>query len=114
MVRRPRYDNHTLLGLYAFASVSGVECLVLLLTFLRGRYSVLCNVCHSLLGVVTSTAPVEVGLNLCSFSLGDHLDVVYEVEFISLSAIQKRFGGGWHTRLCSELSAGVWSIDFIS
>ena len=63
-------------SIYTFASVGGVECLVLLLTFLRGRYSVLCHVCHSWWGVVTSTGLVEVGLNLCSLSLCYHLDVV--------------------------------------
>ena len=56
--------------------MSIVDGFVLLLTFLRGRYSVLCHVCHSWWGVVTSTASVEVGLNLCSLSLGYHLDVV--------------------------------------
>ena len=61
---------------YTFASVGGVECLVLLLTSLRGRYSVLCHVCHSWWSVVTSTGAVEVGLNLCSLSLCYHLDVI--------------------------------------
>ena len=56
--------------------MSIVEGFVLLLTSLRGRYSVLRHACHSLWGVVTSTGAVEVGLNLCSLSLGYHLDVV--------------------------------------
>ena len=56
--------------------MSIVEGFVLLLTFLSGRYSVLCHTCHSWWGVVTSTNAVEVGLNLCSLSLCYHLDVV--------------------------------------
>ena len=56
--------------------MSIVEGFVLLLTSLRGRYSVLCHVCHSWWGIVTSTGAVEVGLNLCSLSLGYHLDIV--------------------------------------
>ena len=56
--------------------MSIVEGFVLLLTFLRGRYSVLCHACHNWWGVVTSTGAVEVGLNLCSPSLDYHLDVI--------------------------------------
>lgn len=56
--------------------MSIVEGFVLLLTSLRGRYSVLCHACHGWCGIVTSTDLVEVGLNLCSLSLGYHLDVV--------------------------------------
>ncbi len=56
--------------------MSIVEGFVLLLTSLCGRYSVLCYACHSWWGVVTSTDVAEVGLNLCSLSLGYHLDIV--------------------------------------
>ena len=56
--------------------MSIVEGFVLLLTSLCGRYSVLGHACHSWWGLETSTGLVEVGLNLCSLSLGYHLDVV--------------------------------------
>ena len=58
--------------------MSIVEGFVLLLTSLRGRYAVLCHACHSWWGVVTSTDAVEAGLNLCSLSLGYHLDIVVD------------------------------------
>lgn len=58
---------------YLLPSAGRVECFILFLSGLGGRYSVLGHSCHSL-GVLEPPPELAVvGLNLCSLALGNHL-----------------------------------------
>ncbi len=50
-----------------------VKCLILLLSGLRGRYSVLGHMCHNLGGIMTTAGVGGGRLNLCSLALCNHL-----------------------------------------
>ena len=58
---------------YPATSAGGVEGLVLLLSGLGGRYSVLGHSCHSLGVLLPPPELAVVGLNLCSLALGYHI-----------------------------------------
>ena len=58
---------------YLLATMGGVECFILLLTGLRGRYSLLGHTCHNLGGIVTTAGVGGGRLNLCSLALCNHL-----------------------------------------
>lgn len=60
---------------YLLPSAGRVECFILFLSGLGGRYSVLGHSCHSL-GVLEPPPELAVvGLNLCSLALGNQLFV---------------------------------------
>lgn len=66
---------------YLLATMGGVECFILLLSGLRGRYSLFGHSCHNLWGIVTTAGVGGGRLNLCSLSLCNHLLVGVDDTF---------------------------------